>query len=317
MRLEKNNVSLQPAYNTFDKKQASNAFADFFALQNAILESKKPKKTLENFKPDSEVLANIFGGAIYDSKTSFLQDEKKGIKPKDEEQNPFSYPRSFEVLKDLMEEKIEEYFAKNQDESDARLQLMLAYKQEFEDFPHFMEELKEKATQSAELFASLTPDKLQEQKDIYFTRAQDLQESIFEFSAGAMKGLDFIDSFFGLIEKDLSVREKELLIDHAQIFQNYWYKQTGGDEKKITLNNGMVYEGDVGEKVGGFNLITSNLLYAYREKTLEDDTKQCVLAVFDKMAKSGEQLPANIHSDIVASLDFNDRGYKLVGAVVQ
>ncbi|WP_157978169.1 hypothetical protein [Helicobacter burdigaliensis] len=327
MRLEKEISLSKPAY--FKEKQTINplnSFEDFFALQNALKERQEPKKILEDFKPNKEVLENILGeepsyeaikARTYDIATSFLQDEKRGIKLSNEEQNPFSYPRSFEVLKDLMEEKIDKYFAKNQKEDDEKLQLMLAYKQEFENFPKLMEELKEKATQKVELFASLAPDKLNSQKDIYFKRAQELQSSVAEFSIEAMGGIAFIDGFFGLIEKDLSLREKELLFTHAQTFQNYWYKQTGGEEGKFVLNNGMVYESNVGEGVGGFNLITQNLLYAYREKTLEDGTKQYVLAVYDKLAKEGEQLPKNIHPSIAATLDFSDRGYKLVGAVVQ
>lgn len=237
-----------------------------------------------------------------------------------EKLNPLSYPRSISVISELMNEKLEELYATTKDPNDPKLHLLLGIQEQFVCLDSTMQTLRNELTNKAEMLASLLPHTINEKSDLFLDRAQAVWESASNFKAAAQEGVAWINAFFSTFEADLSTREKNLIFEHANIIQTYWHIQSGGEDGKITLENGMVYQEYFDEEtpnIFGFTLITQNFVYAYREEVLEDGTTQVVLQVYEKSANGDSDIQSNIIAhcsyQMQKSLDFHGQNLKLIG----
>lgn len=201
-----------------------------------------------------------------------------------EELNPLSYPRSLSVIGELMNKKLEEFYATTKDPNDPKLHLLLSYKEQLIHLDSAMQELKDDLANKAELLTCLIPHTIEQKGDLFLDCAQAVQKSAGNFKAAAQEGIAWIRAFFSEFEADLSQREKDLIFKHVKIIQTHWHLQTGGENGKIPLKNGMVYQEY--SEMFGFTLTTQNLIYAYTEKTLNDSTTQVTLQIYEKAANA-------------------------------
>ncbi|MBD5166115.1 hypothetical protein [Helicobacter sp.] len=227
-----------------------------------------------------------------------------------EELNPLSYPRSLSVIGELMNEKLEEFYATTKDPNDPKLHLLLSYKEQLIHLDSTMQELKDTLTNKAELLTCLHPYSIEQKSDLFLDRAQEVQKSASNFKAAAQEGVAWIRAFFSEFEADLSQREKDLIFKHAKIIQTHWHLQTGGEDGKITLENGMVYQEYL--EMSGFTLTTQNLIYAYTEKTLKDGTTQVILQIYEKA--TDDDTDSNIFNQKTQKpKTFQGQNLKLIG----
>lgn len=197
--------------------------------------------------------------------------------------NPLSYPRSISVINELMQEKAEKIYATTHDPNDLKLHLLLIYKEQFTNLDTTMQTSKRDLTNKAERLTSLLPNSMEQNPNLFLERAQEVWSSAKAFQESARDGLLWINAFFSTFEDTLSDREKNLIFNHAKTIQTHWKAQAGGEDGKIVLENGMIYQeyqNDETPDIYGFTIITQNFVYAYREETLEDNTTQVVLQIY-------------------------------------
>ncbi len=277
--------------NPFQNTSASESQNDFGTLLSFHHQTDTQKK--ESYMPLNEIAVDISLALGLESQNpredlrfSTLFRSSEFLKPLDkemqEELNPLSYPRSLSVISELMNEKLEEFYVAIQDPNDPKLHLLLSYKEQLIHLDSTMQELKDDLTDKAELLTCLLPHTIEQKSDLFLDRAQEVQKSAGNFKAAAQEGIAWIRAFFSEFEADLNQREKDLIFKHAKIIQTHWHLQTGGEDGKITLENGMVYQEY--SEISGFTLTTQNLIYAYTEKALKDGTTQVALQIYEKAA---------------------------------
>lgn len=317
------NLIQNPSQNAH-KSESVSGFDTLFALH-----SQKNKDSLQSAIPLNAIPLDMSLALGYESQTpkqdlrfsalirssKFLESLNQAILPK-EELNPLSYPRSLSVISEIMNEKLEEFYARTKDSNDPKLHLLLGIQEQFKQFDSVMRSLRSELTSKAEVFASLLPRDIDKNSNLFLERAQAVRESAGKFMVAANEGVAWINAFFSEFEENLSDREKSLIFNHANIIQTHWHIQTGGEDGKIVLDNGMIYQEYFDEKtpdIRGFTLITQNFVYAYREEILEDKTTQVVLQVYEKSAESGKQSNLDLSHQMRKSLDFSGQKLKLVG----